>query len=90
MLAIAGDRKVLMEPKFVLDSHWVKKDSSLWSRVSSNEKIIIAETTWEDSHLLSKKFPHIKLEDKVTAKGGEIDELQRSQRVPTNNPKYFH
>ena len=92
---VADDGELLLEPKCVLDTRWVKRGSKFieesliqWKRLPRDD------ATWENTQELRDKFMNFNLEDKVCVTGGSIDEPRseprRSARVAVKNPKYFN
>jgi hypothetical protein len=90
----ADDGELLLEPKCVLDTRWVKRGSKFieesliqWKQLPRDD------ATWENTQELRDKFMNFNLEDKVCVTGGSIDEPRseprRSARVAVKNPKYF-
>ena len=79
---VVDDGIVLLDPKRILDIHWVKQGKKFilehlvqWYRLPTKE------ATWENAEMLQQQFPTVDLEDKEPLDGERIDKpLRRSTR----------
>ncbi|KAA8546800.1 hypothetical protein F0562_003229 [Nyssa sinensis] len=86
---IADDGDIIMDPKAILDTRWVRKGSSFieeslvqWERLSKED------ATWENAEELRNRFINLNLKDKVPLKEWDNDKQRRSTWVPIKNPRY--
>jgi hypothetical protein len=87
---IADNRDILIEPKVILDTHWIKK----WSRFVEEslvkwKQLPNDDATWENACELVERFTNLNLEDKVPLNGGGINKPRRSHRVPIKNSRFI-
>ncbi|KAL5767998.1 hypothetical protein ACOSQ2_014781 [Xanthoceras sorbifolium] len=60
-----------MEPKAILDTHWIKKGSKFFDEsLIKWKRFPVEDATWESTQELQDKFPTLNLEDKVQKKRG--------------------
>ncbi|RVW35692.1 Transposon Tf2-8 polyprotein [Vitis vinifera] len=80
--------EIVLEPKGILDTRWVKKGSRIFEEsLVKWKQLPLYNATWEDTKMLRDRFINVNLEDKVPMQDRGIDEPRRSQRVPKKNPR---
>lgn len=86
---IANDGEIIMEPKVILDTRWVKKGSNfLEENLVQWKNLPKEDATWENTQELRNKFIKLNIEDKVPLKERGNDKPRRSTKVPIKNPRY--
>lgn len=74
---------MLLEPKGLLDTHWIKRESKFVEQSLIQWKYLPSkDATWEDTCEINEYFITTHFEDKVVVNRGGIDKPQKSLRVP--------
>ena len=87
--SLTDDGEIIMEPEAILNTRWVKKESSFVEEsLVQWKKLPKEDVTWENTQELRNKYINLNLDNKVRLKEWGNDKLRRSTCVPIRNPRY--